>query len=44
VTRIFEHKREVVAGGRRKLHNEERHILYVLPNILRISTSRMKWP
>jgi hypothetical protein len=38
--RIFETKREEVAGGWRKLHNEELHNLYVI----RVNKSRlMKW-
>jgi hypothetical protein len=42
--RIFGSKRDVVTGGWRKLHNEERHNLYFLPNIIRMIKSRkMKW-
>jgi hypothetical protein len=33
--RIFEPKRDGVTGERRKLHNEELHILYSSPNIIR---------
>jgi hypothetical protein len=39
--RIFILKREEVAGGWRKLHNEELHKLYSLPSIIRIIKSRM---
>jgi hypothetical protein len=38
--RIFGHKREEVTGRWRKLHNEELHILYSLPNIVRTIKSR----
>jgi hypothetical protein len=42
--RIFGPKRENVAGGWRKLHNEELHNLYVSPNIIRVIKSRrMRW-
>jgi len=37
--RIFGREREDVAGGWRILHNEELHILYTSPNMLR----RMRW-
>jgi hypothetical protein len=41
---IFGHKREQVAGGWRRLHNEELHNLYALPNIIRmIKSRRMRW-
>jgi hypothetical protein len=33
---IFVPKREDVVGGWRKLHNEELHNLYALPNIDRV--------
>jgi hypothetical protein len=33
-------KRDEVTGGWRKLHNEELHNLYSLPNIIRIIKSR----
>jgi hypothetical protein len=36
--RIFEPKREEVAGGWRRLHNEELHNLYTSPNIIRVIT------
>jgi hypothetical protein len=37
-------KREEVAGGRRRLHNEELHNLFVSPNIIRVIISkRIKW-
>jgi hypothetical protein len=34
--RIFGPKREEVAGGWRRLHNEELYNLYVLLNIIRV--------
>jgi hypothetical protein len=41
---IFGPKRDGVTGGWRKLHNEELHNLYSLPNIIRIIRSRrMRW-
>jgi hypothetical protein len=42
--RIFGPKRDEVIGDWRKLHNEELHNLYSLPNIIRmIKSMRMKW-
>jgi hypothetical protein len=42
--RIFGPKREEVAGGWRKLHNEELHNLYASPDIIRMIKSRsMRW-
>jgi hypothetical protein len=42
--RIFGSEREEVAGDRRRLHNEELHILYTSPNIIRvIKLKRMRW-
>jgi hypothetical protein len=42
--RIFGPKREEVAGGCRRLHNEELHNLYSLPCIIRVIKSRkMRW-
>jgi hypothetical protein len=42
--RIFEPKRDEVTGEWRKLHNEELHILYSSPNIIRqIKSRRMLW-
>jgi hypothetical protein len=38
--RIFGPKRDEVTGEWRKLHNEELHILYSSPNIIRQSKSR----
>jgi hypothetical protein len=38
--RIFEPKGEEVAGGWRRLHNEELHNLYASPNIIRMIKSR----
>jgi hypothetical protein len=39
--RIFGPKREEVAGGWRRPHNEELHNLYTSPNIIRIIKSRI---
>jgi hypothetical protein len=42
--RIFGPKREEVAGGWRRLHNEELRNLYASPNIIRVGKSRrMRW-
>jgi hypothetical protein len=42
--KIFEPKREEVAGGWRGLHNEELHNVYASPNIMRmVKSRRMKW-
>jgi hypothetical protein len=41
--RIFGPKGEEVAGGWRRLHNEELHKLYALPNIKRVIKSRIRW-
>jgi hypothetical protein len=42
--RIFGPKRDEVMGRWRKLHNEELHNLYSLPNIIRmIKSRRMRW-
>jgi hypothetical protein len=42
--RIFGPKRDEVTGEWRKLHNEELHILYLSPNIIRqIKSRRMRW-
>jgi hypothetical protein len=42
--RIFGPKRDEVTGEWRKLHNEELHILYLFPNIIRqIQSRRMRW-
>jgi hypothetical protein len=42
--RICGPKRKEVAGGWRRLHNEELHNLYASPNIIRmIKSIRMKW-
>jgi hypothetical protein len=42
--RIFGPKRDGVAGGWRKLNNEELHNLYSSPSIIRIIKSmRMRW-
>jgi hypothetical protein len=42
--RIFGPKRDEVTGERRKLRNEELHILYSSPNIIRqIKSRKMRW-
>jgi hypothetical protein len=42
--RIFGPKRDEVAGGWRKLHNEELHNLYSSPSIIRmIKSRRTRW-
>jgi hypothetical protein len=42
--RIFGPKRDEVTGEWRMLHNEELHILYSSPNIIRlIKSRRMRW-
>jgi hypothetical protein len=42
--RIFGPKREEVARGWRRLHNEELHNLYTSPNVIRVIKSRgMRW-
>jgi hypothetical protein len=42
--RIFGPKREELAGGWRRLHNEELHNLYTSLNIIRVIKSRrMRW-
>jgi hypothetical protein len=42
--RIFGLKRDEVTLGWRKMHNEELHNLYSLPNIIRmIESRRMRW-
>jgi hypothetical protein len=40
--RIFGSKREEMAGGWGRLHNEELHNLYASPNIIRVITSGKK--
>jgi hypothetical protein len=43
--RLFENRalREEVAGGCRRLHNEELHDLYASPNVIRVIRSKIKW-
>jgi hypothetical protein len=42
--KIFGSKRDEVAGGWKKLHNEKLHGLYSSPSITRMMTSRrMRW-
>jgi len=42
--RIFGPKREEVAGGWRRLHDEEIHYLYPSPNVISVTKSRMmRW-
>jgi hypothetical protein len=42
--RIFGPKREEVAGGWRRLHNEELHNLFTLPNVTRVfRSSVLSW-
>jgi hypothetical protein len=43
LSRIFGPKREEVAGGWRRLHNEELHNLYASLNFIRMITSRRMW-
>jgi hypothetical protein len=44
LSKIFGPKREEVARGFRRLHNEELHNLYASPNIIRVIKSRkMRW-
>jgi hypothetical protein len=41
---IFRHKRKVVIGDWRRLHNEELHNFQTSPNIVRVIKSRrMRW-
>jgi hypothetical protein len=44
VRRIFGPKRDEVTGEWRKLHNEELHVLYSSPDIIRqMNSRRMRW-
>jgi hypothetical protein len=41
---MFGPKREEVAGGWRRLHDEELHNLYAVPDIIMVAKSRsMRW-
>jgi hypothetical protein len=40
---IFGPRRDEVAGGWRKLHNNELHNMYPSPSIIRMIKSRMRW-
>jgi hypothetical protein len=41
--RIFGPKKEVVAGGWRRLHNEELQNFYASPNVILVIKLRMRW-
>jgi hypothetical protein len=42
--RLFAPKREEMAGGWRRLHNEELHNFYISPSIIRLTKSRrIRW-
>jgi hypothetical protein len=41
--RLFGPKRDEVAGGWRRLYNEELHNLYASQIIIRVIKSRMRW-
>ena len=42
--KIFGHERQDITGDQRKLHNEELHGFYSLPNIIWVFMSRgMRW-
>jgi hypothetical protein len=41
--RIYGPKREEVAGGWTRLHNEELRNFYASPNIIRVIKSRIRW-
>jgi hypothetical protein len=41
--RVFEPKMEEMVGGWKKLHGEELHNLYALPDIRVITSRRMRW-
>jgi hypothetical protein len=43
LSRIFGPKRDEVTGEWRRLHNEELHDLYSLPNIIQVIKSRRRW-
>jgi hypothetical protein len=40
---VFGPDRKEVAGGWRRLHNEELRNLYASPSIIRVTESRMRW-
>jgi hypothetical protein len=42
--RLFGFKREEVAGGHRRPHNDKLHNMYISPNTVRVMKSRrMRW-
>jgi hypothetical protein len=44
VRRVFGPKKDEVAGGWRRLHNEELHNLYASPDLIRVIKSRrLRW-
>jgi hypothetical protein len=40
---VFASKWEKLAGGWRRLHNDEIHKLYASPNIVKVNKPRMRW-
>jgi hypothetical protein len=43
LSKIFRPKRDEVAGGWRRLHNEELHNMFSSPNIRAIKLRMMRW-